>query len=56
MLTLHYAERATISAKEKLTEAESELDFKNRVKQHALVSSNVSNTQLLFAKRIIRPA
>ena len=47
MLTLYYAEGATITANERLLAAQQELRFKEKVKKQAVKASNVSNNLLL---------
>jgi len=51
MFTLHYAQEASAIALEKLSEAQSELEFKNRVKQQAIISCDIANNQLSSAKQ-----
>jgi len=49
MFTLYHAEGATITANDKLGESKEDLNFKNSVKQIAVINTNISNNLLSSA-------
>lgn len=49
MFALYHAEGATITANEKLTTAQKDLDFKSEVQSLAVTNSNISNNELASA-------
>lgn len=54
MFTLYYAQGATITANEQLTNAKSLLRNKTRVKQQAVMNSNISNNLLNTANQTVQ--